>query len=175
MGLIRRLLHRDRITGQAARFIAVGFLNTAVDLGVFYLLMHIPGVPAPEEEGFTLYSTVAKGFSYFLGICNSFVWNKYWTFNAAKSERGGREFGVFLLVNSAPLVINVVVFGLLGLWIHSGSRLVQVGKAFAAAVVAVVWNFLGSRYIAFRHTALKSTAEREGGSPEDESKDQSNG
>ena len=28
-------------------------------------------------------------------------------------------------------------------------------KAFAAAVVSVAWNFLGSRYFAFRHTAVK--------------------
>jgi len=159
MGLIRRLLHRDRIAGQAARFIVVGLSNTIVDLGVFYLLMHIPGVPAPDQEGFTVYSTAAKALSYFLGICNSFVWNKYWTFNAAKSQRGGREFGVFVLVNLGPLLVNVVVFGLLGLWIHSGSRLVQLGKAFAAAVIAVVWNFMGSRYIAFRHTALKGREE----------------
>jgi putative flippase GtrA len=162
MELLRRLLHRDRITGQAARFLAVGLLNTAVDLGVFFLLMHVPGVPAPGHEGFTYYSTAAKGVSYFLGICNSFFWNKYWTFNAAKSARGRREFGMFLLVNLPPLLVNIVVFGLLGLWIHSGSRLVQLGKAFMAAVVAVVWNFLGSRYFAFRHTAVKGTAKGDG-------------
>ena len=75
-----------------------------------------------------------------------------------KSAKGRREYGIFLLVNLPPLLINIVVFGLLGLWIHSGSRLVQLGKAFAAAVVAVVWNFLGSRYFAFRHTAVKGAA-----------------
>jgi putative flippase GtrA len=150
MELLRRLLHRDRITGQAARFVAVGVLNTVVDLGAFMLLERIPGMP----------EVAAKGVSYVLGICNSFLWNKYWTFNASKSKRGWREFGVFSLVNLPPLLVNVIVFTLLGLWIDSGSRLVQLGKAFAAAVVAVVWNFLGSRYFAFRHTALKGKSEK---------------
>ncbi len=149
MDTIRRLLSRDRITGQAARFITVGFLNTAVDLGVFYLLLLIPG----------MHEVVAKAISYFLGICNSFLWNKYWTFSAARSERGWREFGIFVSVNMVPLLVNVVVFRLLGIWYQSGDWYVRLGKAFVAAVVAVVWNFLGSRYLAFRHTALKKTSE----------------
>jgi putative flippase GtrA len=157
MEFVRRLLHRDRATGQAARFVVVGGLNTLVDLGVFYLLLRIPGVPVSGEHAFVYYSTAAKGFSYVMGICNSFLWNKYWTFSAAKSQRGWREFGIFFLVNLPPLIINVFVFRLLGLWIHSGSHLVQLGKAFAAAVVTVVWNFLGSRYFAFRHTAVKGS------------------
>ncbi len=150
------------MTGQLARFAVVGVLNSVVDLGAFYLLMHVPGVPAPGDEGFTYYSTAAKGFSYMLGICNSFLWNKYWTFGAGKSARGKREFGIFFLVNLPPLAVNVFVFGLLGLWIDSGSRLVQLGKAFAAAIVSVAWNFLGSRYLAFKHTAVNKGKNGEG-------------
>jgi putative flippase GtrA len=145
--LIRRLLHRDRITGQAARFVVVGGLNTLVDLGAFYLLGLIPGMP----------HVAAKGVSYVLGICNSFVWNKYWTFSAGKSKRGGREFAIFFAVNLPPLIVNVVVFTVLGIWIDSGTLWVRMAKAVAAAVVSVAWNFMGSRYIAFRHTAVKGT------------------
>lgn len=149
MDLLRRLLQRDRITGQAVRFAVVGVMNTAVDLGVFYVLARIPG----------MHEVAAKGVSYFLGICNSFLWNKHWTFSAAKSKKGWREFGIFLLVNLPPLLVNVIVFRLLGLWLDSGVWYVRLPKAFAAAVVAIVWNFLGSRYLAFRHTALKRQAE----------------
>ena len=148
VGLIRRLLHRDRISGQVVRFVIVGLLNTIVDLGAFYLLSLIPGMP----------NVGAKAASYVLGICNSFVWNKYWTFSAGHSERGKREFALFFMVNMPPLVVNIVVFTLLGIWIDSGNWLVRIGKAFAAAVVSVIWNFLGSRYLAFRHTALKGAS-----------------
>lgn len=139
------LLHKDRITGQAARFIVVGLINTVVDLAAFYLLSLIPGMP----------EVAAKAISYVLGICNSFFWNKYWTFGARRSARGGREFAVFFAVNLPPLAVNVIVFTLLGLWMDSGTFWIRIGKAFAAAVVSVAWNFLGSRYLAFRHTALK--------------------
>jgi putative flippase GtrA len=142
---ISRLLSRDRASGQAVRFLLVGVTNTVVDLGAFYLLTRIPGMP----------DIAAKTISYLLGITNSFVWNKYWTFNARGSGRGWREFGLFFLVNLPPLAVNIVVFALLGLWTTSGSFAAREGKAFIAAAVAVVWNFLGSRYLAFRHTALK--------------------
>jgi len=143
--LVPAFLRRDRMAGQAVRFIMVGVLNTAVDLVAFYLLALIPGMP----------EVAAKTISYILGICNSFVWNKYWTFSARGSGRGWREFAVFFAVNIPPLLVNVVAFTLLGLWIESGTWYVRMGKAFAAAVISVAWNFLGSRYLAFRHTALK--------------------
>jgi putative flippase GtrA len=133
------------MSGQAVRFVAVGLLNTVVDLGAFYLLGLIPWMP----------HIAAKAISYILGMCNSFFWNKYWTFSAGGSARGKREFVVFFVVNLPPLVVNLVVFELLGLWIDSGALWVRMGKAFGAAVVSVIWNFLGSRYWAFRHTALK--------------------
>ena len=142
---ISRLLRRDRASGQAVRFLIVGLTNTVVDLGAFYLLTLIPGMP----------DLAAKTISYVLGICNSFVWNKLWTFRARHSGRTAQEFGLFFLVNLPPLIVNIVVFSLLGLWTTSGSFAAREGKAFIAAVVAVIWNFLGSRYLAFRHTALK--------------------
>jgi len=143
--VVPAFLRRDRMAGQAVRFIIVGLVNTAVDLVAFYLLGLIPGMP----------DIAAKAISYVLGICNSFVWNKYWTFSARGSGRGWREFGIFFAVNVPPLIVNVVAFTLLGLWIDSGTWYVRMGKAFVAAVVSVAWNFLGSRYLAFRHTALK--------------------
>ncbi len=133
------------MAGQLVRFIIVGLVNTLVDLGAFYLIGLIPGMP----------EIAAKAMSYVLGICNSFFWNKYWTFGAARSARGRREFALFFLVNLPPLAVNVVVFTLLGLWVGEGTFLVRMSKAFAAAVVTVAWNFVGSRYLAFRHTALK--------------------
>jgi putative flippase GtrA len=131
------------MSGQAIRFIVVGLLNTLVDLGAFYLLSLI------------MPNIAAKAISYVLGICNSFFWNKYWTFNAGSSSKTRREFALFFAVNLPPLAVNVVVFTVLGIWLDSGGLLIRMGKAFAAAVISVAWNFLGSRYLAFRHSALK--------------------
>ena len=143
--LVPAALKRERVGGQAVRFLIVGLSNTAVDLIIFNLLRLIPGMP----------DVAAKAVSYFCGIVNSFFWNKYWTFNARGTSKGKREFAVFLAVNLPPLVVNVVVFALLGIWAGEGSFIVRNAKAFGAAVVTIAWNFVGSRYLAFRHTALK--------------------
>jgi putative flippase GtrA len=143
--LVPGALGRERLGGQAVRFLIVGLANTAVDLIIFNLLRLIPGMPDPA----------AKAISYFCGIVNSFFWNKYWTFGARRSAKGKREFLVFVAVNLPPLVVNVVVFSLLGIWAGEGSFIVRNAKAFGAAVVTIAWNFVGSRYLAFRHTALR--------------------
>jgi putative flippase GtrA len=127
------------------RFVVVGVPNTLVTLGVFALLawvLNVPDIPA-------------NALAYLFGIANSFLWNKYWTFSARGSGHGWRELGFFLLVNLPPFIVNVVVFSALNLGFKSESFLIRESQTFAAALVAVVWNFFGSRYLAFRHTALK--------------------
>lgn len=133
------------MTGQAVRFVIVGMVNTVVDMGIFFLLGLMPGMSM----------VAAKFISYNLGTANSFVLNKYWTFGAGHSKRGLREFGVFFAVNVPPLVVDVVVFAMLGLWADSGTFGVRMTKAFAAAVVTAAWTFFGSRYLAFRQTAVE--------------------
>ena len=143
--VITRLLRRDHMTGQAVRFVIVGVINTVVDMGAFYLLGLIPGMPL----------VAAKAISYNLGTADSFMLNKYWTFNAGGSKRGLREFGVFFAVNVPPLVVDVVVFAMLGLWAGSGTFWERMAKAFAAALVTTAWSFFGSKYLAFRQPAVE--------------------
>lgn len=155
--VVSRLLSRDRASGQALRFVVVGVSNTVVTLGLFALfarVFHVPDIPA-------------NAVAYILGIVNSFFWNKYWTFGARGSGRGWREFGFFILVNLPPFVVNVVVFSALNLGFRSGSFLIHESETFVAALVAVAWNFLGSRYLAFRHTALKKDDASETGTAGD--------
>jgi hypothetical protein len=68
-------------------------------------------------------------------------------------------------VNLPPLVVNVVVFSALHLGFKSESFLMREVETFAAALAAVAWNFLGSRYLAFRHTALNGTQKGDAASP----------
>jgi putative flippase GtrA len=139
---VPHLLLRNRMAGQAVRFVIVGVINTVVDMGAFFLLGLVPGISL----------VAAKFISYNLGTTNSFVLNKYWTFSAGRSKRGMREFGVFFALNVPPLVVDVVVFMMLGLWAGSETFWVRMAKAFAAAVVTTAWTFFGSRYLAFRQT-----------------------
>ena len=79
---------------QAVKFGAVGLLNTAIDLSLYFLLTHWIGLGA----------VLAKGISYSAGVLNSFYWNKTWTFRSKISTR--TTLVPFILVNLTGLAIN---------------------------------------------------------------------
>ncbi|MFH1028287.1 MAG: GtrA family protein, partial [Pseudomonadota bacterium] len=80
--------------GQAVKFGAVGLLNTALDLGLYFALTRWVGLAA----------VFAKSISYGAGILNSFYWNKSWTFRSKASAQS--TLLPFILVNLAGLAIN---------------------------------------------------------------------
>jgi len=125
---------------QAAKFILVGALNTFVDLGVLNAFILATGIAS--GGGYLLFKTVAFG----IAILNSYVWNKYWTFESSTKKAGNEamQFGMvslggFLLnVLSAHIVVNVIgpQWGLgEGIWGNIG--------ALVAVVVSLFWNFFG--------------------------------
>jgi hypothetical protein len=61
---------------QFGKFVSVGVLNTFVDVGVLNLQMLVFGTP-----GTWLYP-VMKGISFLAATTNSFLWNKFWTFDS---------------------------------------------------------------------------------------------
>jgi putative flippase GtrA len=129
--LLPSFLRRQHMAGQAVRFVVVGLVNTVVDLGAFYLLGLIPGMS----------EVAAKAISYNLGTVNGFLLNKYWTISARYSKHSMREFAVFFGVNVPPLVVDVVIFAMLGLWATPGTFWMRMAKAFAAAAATAAWSF----------------------------------
>ncbi len=133
---------------QAAKFLLVGALNTFIDLGVLNLLILISGIASGS-----LYSGF-KGISFTIAVVNSYFWNKFWTFKRSKTTAPGKEFLQFFIVSAigfsinvgaASLVVNGIgpQFGLTAeIWANIG--------AIAAAFCAMVWNFVGYKFIVFK-------------------------
>ena len=72
---------------EFSKFAVVGVLNSGVDFGILNLLILITGVAS--GGGFFAFKSV----SVTLGVINSYVWNKYWTFDAAKSPDSTARVG----------------------------------------------------------------------------------
>ncbi len=139
------------IIKQAGKFILVGILNTLIDLGVLNLLIFITGISA----GFG-YSAF-KGISFIVDVINSYILNKFWTFKSAGDTGRAREFGQFFVVSAigfginvgvASLVVNVIgnPFAFSGI---SNTLWANVG-ALTATFCAMVWNFVGYKFIVFK-------------------------
>ena len=120
--------------GQAVKFGTVGLRNTALDLGLYFLLTRWVGLAA----------VFAKSISYGVGILNSFYWNRSWTFRSKASARS--TLLPFILINLVGLAINtgVMQFCLKGL---QAPEIIALGLATAGTLA---WNFTASKLLIFK-------------------------
>lgn len=133
---------------QGFKFILVGLLNTAIDFGALNLLMFL----TKTEQGF-LYS-LFKGISFSIAVINSYFWNKYWTFNAEKTQDKTSEIGKFLIISIVGFLINVgvasLIVNLIGAQLGIGEKIWANLGAMAGTGFGMVWNFVGYKLWAFK-------------------------
>ena len=122
--------------GQVIKFLSVGVLNTLLDTALYFALT--------RWLGFSEMLVAAKAISYGVGIVNSFVWNKNWTFRSDSSTV--KTFIPFVMVKLAGMAINTGAMHLClnTLGLHEVTALVL------ATGCSLVWNFTVSKFIIFR-------------------------
>lgn len=121
---------------QLGKFMAVGGVNTLVDLGGFYLLT--------QATGLVDHPVLAKLISYSFGILNSFVWNRLWTFRSGIAFTPG--LALFVLSNLGSLFLNAGVM-------YFGLSAMKLSREFALALAtasAFLLNFVVSKFVVFR-------------------------
>jgi len=133
---------------QFGKFSAVGFTNAAVDFGVLNLLIAYSGVASGGL--FSLF----KAISFVTALFHSYIWNKFWVFEAGGSQGGGAEFTKFSTVTIIALLVNVgmasfvvdLVDPLFGLnenvWANVG--------AVAGSAVGLMVSFVGFKLAVFK-------------------------
>src|SRR3989344_9525855 len=131
---------------QFTKFVAVGALNTLLDLGILNLIIFLSGITM--GYGYSLF----KAISFIVANINSYYWNKHWTF-ASGGATNVKEFGRFFFVSAAGFIINVSVASLIVNVIGrpeniSPERWANTG-AVLATLVALFWNFIGYKIFVF--------------------------
>lgn len=118
------------------KFGCVGCSNTIIDFGMFSILNSL----------FGFNYVISQVISYSSGTLNSYILNKFWTFNDTKtSKKTTKEIVQFVVVNSASLGVSLI-----GLSILMKDR--SMNSFFAkiiSMVLAQVVNFLGYRFWVF--------------------------
>ncbi len=135
---------------QLTKFGATGAANFAVDIGILALLVIIF---YPHGDIPTISFAIFKSTSFVLATINSYVWNKYWSFQDKESSDILQEFGKFVLVSSVGLVLNVIVativkslHGLTSLDPKTWAAI----SAMVASVAVLTWNFIGYKFLVFK-------------------------
>ena len=130
---------------QLTRFGLVGGLNTLVDILVFNVLLLC--WPTTSAMVLLIYNAVAYG----IGASNSFVWNKYWTFQRRQAVSHS-ELGRFSVTTLCGMLVNSMLLWAIGLVLNS-FPLNTVLWANASKVLAIsatmLLSFLGMRLWVF--------------------------
>ncbi|MDR2497469.1 MAG: GtrA family protein [Tannerellaceae bacterium] len=119
---------------QASKYALVGMGNTLLTFLVYVLL----------TEAFAMAPAFANPIGYAVGLVNSFVWNRRWTFGHSGAWLGSalRFFAVFALCYAAQFALCRYLNAHLGI------------KHYYVFVIAmIVYNllfFLGNKYIIFK-------------------------
>lgn len=133
---------------QLAKFGIVGASNTAVDLGVLQILIIASGV----HVGYTVAGF--KVISFTAAVINSYLWNKYWSFEKKETANERKEFVQFVLVSIVGLIVNAITFTLVFNIIGPAMGIQFAGLETIAAVVGtftvLAWNFVGYKFIVFK-------------------------
>lgn len=132
---------------QFVKFVALGFLNTAIDFGILNFLIYITG--AASGSSFVLF----KAASFAAANINSYIWNRYWVFSSERKEVG-KEYLQFLAISVASLAINVglssLVVNVIGARFGLSPEIwANVGAATGSAA-SLFWNFIGYKFIVFK-------------------------
>lgn len=145
------------VVWQIGKFGVTGVLNVLVDMGVLSILTFIfrsyfsidSKTAILGALSFITFYSVFKSISFIVANINSYLWNKYWTFN----REGGKstEFIQFFIVSVVGFVINVLVASLVFKSIvgFSADQAGLIGAAMGS-IAGLAWNFLGYKFIVFK-------------------------
>ena len=117
------------------KFAIVGILNTGIDFLTFWTLLAVADVPL----------LVANSIAYLVGILNSFVWNKLWTFSDIESQHPAHYqlAFTFMVYGIGLLMSNIII----AIFVNFLPPLVA--KA-AAILGTVIWTYWASRNYVFK-------------------------
>ena len=157
---------------QLVKFAIVGGTSFAIDAGLSYLLTtHLkfnselisPKIGAGVlqiagglrhiawfQDAKTSGTTLMSAFASLVAIVNSFIWNRWWTFETRGSEERLTQLRRFLVIAVIGYLIQNAVFATLASMMHitQGPRVIL--AKVPAAAIAAFWNFGGQRLYAFR-------------------------
>lgn len=133
---------------QLAKFGLIGVANTVVDLGIYNLFIYMSDV----SSGYLI--AVFKSFSVLAAIVNSYMWNKFWSFDKKETHNLGEEFTQFLMVSLIGLLLNVGITAFVVNVIGAPAGIAEKTWAnvggLTASILVLTWNFIGYKFFVFK-------------------------
>lgn len=133
---------------ELAKYGIVGWLNTFLQAGTFNLLIIMTGIANGWlVDAFAL-------LSFIVSVTNGFFWNKFWTFSAADTKRGEKEYAKYVFVTSATSLLGLLLLHIIINTIGAPRGIDE--KVWANIALAILMpvsffgNFFGSKLFVFK-------------------------
>lgn len=139
---------------QFGKFAAIGFTNFAVGAGVLNSILALTSSSGVSSYSSGVGYTIANSIAFIVALLSSYIWNKYWAFDATQSGGGGVEFGKFLVVTIIAFLINNAVASSVVNLIHpvlglNDQQWANIGTV-AGSAVALIFSFIGFKLAVFK-------------------------
>jgi len=133
------------------RFIIVGALNTFLDIGCTNLFIYLL---APSSKVALFFISIASSM---IAMCNSYLMNRSWTFQA-EGQKSLKQALRFFLIAGLAMVINASLFlfcleYVAKKWALSGFLAINIAKC-CGVFSGVGFSFIGYRFAVFSSQAL---------------------
>lgn len=154
--MVKNIIRRLNI-GQIVRFLAVGMINTLLDL----LLLNIMTIISGVKDG--LWYSAQKACSGGIAIIFSYALNKRWTFKSGNSGNDYIDFSKFLSISLSSMLIQVIVatvivsyvrplFYMYGSFLTNAQLWVNIG-GISGSLFSAILNFLGYKFYVFERNS----------------------
>jgi putative flippase GtrA len=145
------------------RWLQSGRINTlgrsvVVSLAVF--VVELTGVAACDALGVA--SAIAFAAVQLVGTCLTFLANKYWTFDAAKTGRGPREVVRSAAVFAGSFALNIALPSAATYFMRLRPT---IAFTVSQIVVGLGWNYPMNRWWVFDPSSAAAASARRTGSP----------
>ena len=143
---------------EFSKFAMAGVLNAGVDFGILNSLILLTGLAS--GGAFLAF----KSISVTLGVINSYVWNKYWTFQVDVSNAGAarRELISFMVVTLIAVAVNVagadVIVNVIGAPAGVSTKVWANVGAISGAGLTLFTNFFGYKFFVFKKRPPANTS-----------------
>ena len=147
MTFVKKIFQRFPTLLQFIKFAIIGVLNTAIDFGIFNLLMW--GFDIYKGSWMFLFNVI----SFSAAASNSYFFNKYWTFGELSKIKASQFFKFFIVSVGGALINSAIVFGVttfISPQFGLGKELWANLAKLIATLVAWVWNFTMYKFVVFK-------------------------
>ncbi|MDO8460454.1 MAG: GtrA family protein [Nanoarchaeota archaeon] len=124
------------VTEEFIKFVAVGVVNTVINLFVLYIL----------TEFFSVWYILSSLLAFLLAVTNSFIMNTIWTFKSNIKHKTAIRYTKFFIVSIITALFNLlflyVFTEFVGLW-YMLSQLI-------AIALTLMINFVGNKFWTYK-------------------------